>query len=224
MIQLEHVYKTYKQGEYKVEALSDAQMKVASGEFIAIMGDSGSGKTTLMNILGCLDKPDSGDYILNSCHVNSLDKKSLARLRNREIGFIFQSFYLLEGNTALDNVILPMLYAGMDRNEREERAMTALVSVGMEKRSRHYPKQLSGGQRQRVAIARALVMNPALILADEPTGNLDSKNSGEIMKIFSSLHQNGATIILITHDKNIAKYAQRRYSLVDGTLYAEAAE
>lgn len=224
MIQLKHIYKTYRQGDSKITALKNVELSVADGEFVAIMGDSGSGKTTLMNILGCLDTADRGDYILNSYCINELDHKTLAKIRNRYIGFIFQSFHLFEGISALDNVIMPMIYAGIDKDKREKLARQALEAVGMEKRIRHYPTQLSGGQKQRVAIARALVMRPALILADEPTGNLDSKTSAEIMKLFSLLHQRGSTIILITHDRNVATYAQKLYRLVDGTLHGEAVQ
>ncbi|MFY9497903.1 MAG: ABC transporter ATP-binding protein [Tepidanaerobacteraceae bacterium] len=208
--------KVYKSGENEVVALKDVNLHIKKGEFVAIMGPSGSGKSTLMNILGCLDKPTSGEYYLEGKAISQLDSRQLAHIRNKKIGFVFQNFNLLPRMNALRNVEIPMIYAGVSSGDRRLRAMEALKSVGLEDRWHHKPNELSGGQRQRVAIARALVNSPRIILADEPTGNLDSKSGAEIMEIFTELHRNGATIVLVTHENEIAKYAQRIVFFRDG--------
>ncbi|HQA60519.1 MAG: ABC transporter ATP-binding protein [Tepidanaerobacter sp.] len=208
--------KVYKSGENEVVALKDVNLHIKKGEFVAIMGPSGSGKSTLMNILGCLDKPTSGEYYLEGKAISQLDSRQLAHIRNKKIGFVFQNFNLLPRMNALRNVEIPMIYAGVSSGDRRARAMEALKSVGLEDRWHHKPNELSGGQRQRVAIARALVNSPRIILADEPTGNLDSKSGAEIMEIFTELHRNGATIVLVTHENEIAKYAQRIVFFRDG--------
>lgn len=216
MIQVDNMTKVYKSGENEVVALKDVNLHIKKGEFVAIMGPSGSGKSTLMNILGCLDKPTSREYYLEGKAISQLDSRQLAHIRNKKIGFVFQNFNLLPRMNALRNVEIPMIYAGVSSGDRRARAMEALKSVGLEDRWHHKPNELSGGQRQRVAIARALVNSPRIILADEPTGNLDSKSGAEIMEIFTELHRNGATIVLVTHENEIAKYAQRIVFFRDG--------
>jgi len=205
-------------GEIEVEALKGVNLNIKENEFVSIMGPSGSGKSTLMNILGCLDIPSSGDYIFDAVNVATLDDDELSEIRNRKIGFIFQTFNLLPKLNALQNVELPLVYAGKDKAERKKLAYEALAKMGLEERAHHKPNELSGGQRQRVAIARALVTKPGIILADEPTGNLDSKTGVEIMSIFRELHQEGNTIILITHEPEIAEYADRGIVIKDGLI------
>ncbi|MGI6425036.1 MAG: ABC transporter ATP-binding protein [Tepidanaerobacteraceae bacterium] len=216
MIQVENITKLYGNSENKVVALKDVNLHIKTGEFVALMGPSGSGKSTLMNILGCLDKPTSGEYYLNGKPTSQLDNRELAYIRNKKIGFVFQNFNLLPRMSSLRNVEIPMIYAGVPPRERRIKAMEALESVGLEDRWHHRPNELSGGQRQRAAIARALVNSPRIILADEPTGNLDSKSGAEIMEIFTDLHRNGVTIVLVTHEDEIARYAQRIVFFRDG--------
>jgi putative ABC transport system ATP-binding protein len=218
VIQVANIKKTYYLGETKVRALRGISLEVQRGEFVAIMGPSGSGKTTLMNLLGCLDRPTSGEYTLAGRQVSNLSADELAAVRNRLIGFVFQGFNLLPRATALKNVMLPLMYAGYVRQERERRAQRVLARVGLGMRIYHRPYQLSGGQQQRVAIARALVNNPALLLADEPTGNLDSHTSLEIMAVLQTLNQQGLTIVMVTHDADIASYAQRQVAFRDGCI------
>jgi putative ABC transport system ATP-binding protein len=218
-IRLEGVHKTYDLGEIQVHALRGVSMEVYPGEFVAVMGASGSGKSTLMNIVGCLDRPSKGRYFLDGKDVSSLTKNELARIRSQKIGFVFQQFNLLARTSALENVELPTIYSGVPIEEREKRAREALVRVGLADRSGHFPSQLSGGQQQRVAIARALVNNPSLLLADEPTGNLDSRTSVEIMDIFQRLNkENGLTVVIVTHEPDIAQYAKRAVEFRDGRL------
>jgi len=217
LIQLEEVTKTYDAGENAVQALAGVDVAIQEGEFVAIIGPSGSGKSTLMHILGCLDSPTTGKYWLDGQDVAELTARQLARIRNQKIGFVFQTFNLLPRATVLKNVELPLLYAGLSRGERRERAMSALERVGLTNRSKHRPNELSGGQRQRVAIARALVNNPSLVLADEPTGNLDQKTGSEIIDIFENL-AGQETIILVTHDPTIASRTGRRIKIVDGRI------
>ncbi|MGE5705005.1 MAG: ABC transporter ATP-binding protein [Clostridia bacterium] len=221
MLQVEELTKRYETGGLELFALQPITLSVKAGEFVAIMGPSGSGKSTFMNMLGCLDKPTSGSYILDGIEITKLDDNKLADVRNRKIGFVFQSFHLLPRSSALSNVELPMLYAGVSRKERRERAANALTKVGLGERLNNRPNQLSGGQKQRVAIARALVNNPSILLADEPTGNLDSKSSLEIMAIFQELHQQGVTILLVTHEMDIAEHAERIITFRDGGILSD---
>jgi putative ABC transport system ATP-binding protein len=218
VIQVEEVHKYYALGETKVHALRGVDLTIHPGEFVAIMGSSGSGKSTFMNMLGCLDKPSSGRYMLEGTDVSQLDKKQLAENRNRKLGFVFQGFNLLSRTTALENVELPTLYAHMDKAARIARAKEVLEMVGLGARLDHFPSQLSGGQQQRVAIARALVNRPSILLADEPTGNLDSRTSVEIMQIFQELNDKGLTIVLVTHETDIAQYAKRIVVFRDGKI------
>ncbi|MDU5310869.1 MAG: ABC transporter ATP-binding protein [Dialister sp.] len=218
IIHLEHIQKSYYIGAEKVSVLRDIQLSVHQGEFISIMGPSGAGKSTLMNILGCLDRPTEGSYLLDGSEVSNLDDNQLAVIRNRKIGFVFQSFNLLPRLSALDNVILPMIYGNVDKSERKARAGKMLASVGLGDRIDYMPSEMSGGQRQRVAIARALVNHPAIIMADEPTGNLDSKSTSEVMEIFTGLHESGKTIILVTHELDVANFATRHVILSDGYI------
>ncbi len=217
-IRLEDVHRIYELGESRVHALRGISLEINRGEFVAIMGSSGSGKSTLMNILGCLDRPTSGDYFLDGVNVAQLPKKELAAIRNRRLGFVFQGFNLLARTTALENVELPTLYARVPAEERQRRAKQALEMVGLGKRLGHFPSQLSGGQQQRVAIARALVNSPSILLADEPTGNLDSRTSVEIMSILQKLNDEGLTIVLVTHEPDIAQYAKRVITFRDGRI------
>ncbi len=218
IIRLEQVTRTYDLGAIKVPALRGVDLEIPEGDYVAIMGPSGSGKSTLMHILGCLDRPTTGNYWLRGQRVDSLEDVELSRTRNREIGFIFQSFNLLPQMTVQQNVELPMVYAGMGGRERVERAKTAIERVGLSDRVRHLPNELSGGQRQRVAIARALVNNPAILLADEPTGNLDSKTGEEIMRLFAEVHAAGNTLLLVTHEREIAEHASRIVNVRDGVV------
>jgi putative ABC transport system ATP-binding protein len=218
IIRVTDVHKYYELGETRVHALRGVSVEVGRGEFVAIMGSSGSGKSTFMNILGCLDKPTSGQYYLEGIEVSSLDKKQLAAIRNRKIGFVFQGFNLLSRTTALENVELPTLYASVSRDEGLKRANDALELVGLADRKLHYPSQLSGGQQQRVAIARALVNRPAILLADEPTGNLDSRTSVEIIDVLQKLNDQGLTIVLVTHEPDIARFARRMIEFRDGRI------
>ena len=216
MIELRGITKRYSMGGAPVEVLSSVDLDIKKGEFVSIMGPSGSGKSTLMNIIGCLDRPTEGAYALNGVRVDSMDEDALAAARNRNIGFVFQSFNLLARHTAIENVELPLFYAGV--NDSEELAIEALKEVGLERRMKHRPNELSGGERQRVAIARAIVLNPPIILADEPTGNLDSRTGKEIMALFDGLHSRGTTLILVTHDPTVASYSQRVINIKDGTV------
>ena len=218
MITLKNIYKTYSMGENSVNALSNVSLNIAMHEFVSIIGPSGSGKSTLMNILGCLDVPTSGSYVLDGNEISGMSDNELADIRNTRIGFIFQGFNLLKKLTAIENVELPLVYQGVSQKERYRRSVEALEAVGLGDRIKHTPNELSGGQQQRVAIARALVSNPPILLADEPTGNLDSKSGMEIMKIMHDLHGNGNTIILITHDNNIAMQAERLIRIIDGQI------
>ncbi|MEN8201406.1 MAG: ABC transporter ATP-binding protein [Bacteroidota bacterium] len=218
IISLDKIVKNYYIGSITVEALRSVDIEIKKNEYVAIMGPSGSGKSTLMNLVGALDTPTSGEYILNGTDVSKMDDNRLAEIRNREIGFIFQTFNLLPRYTALENVTLPLIYAGMGKSERVEQAKHTLEDVGLGDRMDHRPNELSGGQRQRVAVARALVNNPSIILADEPTGNLDSKTSVDIMKLFGDIHERGNTIILVTHEESIARYAHRIIRLLDGEI------
>lgn len=219
MIYTHDLWKTYDMGsEQQVQALRGVTLTIPRNEYIAIMGPSGSGKSTLMNLIGCLDTPSKGEYWLNGHQVSELDDDELARIRNKEIGFVFQTFNLLARATSLHNVELPLIYAGVPTEERIERAKQALISVGMESRMTHKPNELSGGQRQRVAVARALVNKPSIILADEPTGNLDSQTGLEIMALFDRLHSQGNTIVLVTHEHDIAEYAHRVVYIKDGVV------
>jgi putative ABC transport system ATP-binding protein len=218
LIETKDLWKTYAMGQEKVHALSGVSIKIEKGEYVAIMGPSGSGKSTLMNLIGCLDTPTSGNYMLNGKQVSQMNDDELANIRNREIGFVFQTFNLLPRATALHNVELPLIYNGSSAKERSEGAKAALTKVELADRMYHKPSELSGGQRQRVAVARALVNNPSLILADEPTGNLDSKTSLEIMKLLDELHHQGNTIIVVTHERDIANHAHRVLSILDGKI------
>ncbi len=218
VIYLEDIFRVYDMGSEHIYALSGVTVGVKRNEYIAIMGPSGSGKSTLMNLIGCLDTPSSGNYYFNGANVAGLDDDELAEIRNREIGFVFQTFNLLPRSDALHNVELPLVYAGIKKDERLERAYQALANVGLADRASHKPNELSGGQRQRVAIARALVTNPSIILADEPTGNLDSKTGDEIMRLFEDLRDKGNTIVLVTHEEEIARHAHRIVRVRDGKI------
>lgn len=224
IIDVQEITKIYQLGDVEVKALCAISISIENGEFIAIMGPSGSGKSTFMNILGCLDKPTSGRYLLEGADVGSLGRDELAAIRNKKIGFVFQGFNLLSRTSALENVELPMLYNGVTAKERRQKAMSALKSVGLEGREHHFPNQLSGGQQQRVAVARALVNNAPIILADEPTGNLDTKTSAEIMELFTKLNaESNITIILITHEHDIAEYSRRIIKFRDGCIVTDEA-
>jgi len=218
IINLDKIVKNYYIGSIVVEALRSVDVEIKTNEYVAIMGPSGSGKSTLMNLVGALDTPTSGKYILNGIDVSQMDDNRLAEIRNQEIGFIFQTFNLLPRYTALENVMLPLVYAGVSKSERAEKATKTLAEVGLADRMDHKPNELSGGQRQRVAVARALVNDPSIILADEPTGNLDSKTSVDIMKLFGQIHKRGNTIILVTHEESISRYAHRIIRLLDGEI------
>lgn len=221
LIHTTDISKVYKMGNETIHALKSISIQISRGEYVAFMGPSGSGKSTLMNIVGCLDTPTSGTYILNDKDVSDMTENELAEIRNKEIGFVFQTFNLLPRATSLDNVCLPLIYAGYKKSVREAMAMEALENVGLASRAKHKPNELSGGQRQRVAIARALVNNPSIILADEPTGNLDTKTSHDIMNLFHELHQKGNTIIMVTHEDDIAHYAHRIVRLRDGLIESD---
>lgn len=218
LIEIKDVTKVYDMGAVQVRALNGIDLAIEQGEYVAIMGSSGSGKSTLMNLVGCLDTPTSGTYRLNGTEVGGLSDQQLAAIRNKEIGFVFQTFNLLPRTSALHNVELPLIYAGISRSERRKKALEALQRVGLGDRVDHQPNELSGGQRQRVAVARALVNGPSILLADEPTGNLDSKTSEEIMQLFNELHTGGNTVILVTHEPDIAAYARRQVVLKDGKV------
>ena len=222
VIDIENITKVYVMGEETVHALRGVSLQIRRNEYLAIMGPSGSGKSTLMNMLGCLDTPSSGRYFFNGKDVSAMDDDELAGIRNHEIGFVFQTFNLLPRSTSLRNVELPLIYAGMDPEFREEKAAHALEEVGLGDRMQHKPNELSGGQRQRVAIARALVNDPSIILADEPTGNLDSKTGEEIMQLLENLYRNGHTIILVTHESDVARHARRTVFLRDGLVESDA--
>jgi len=221
LLELHHVSKRYVMGEATLDALKDVNLTIYRNEYVAFIGPSGSGKSTLMNIVGCLDKPSGGDYILNNTPVADLDDNALARIRNREIGFIFQNFNLLGRADALHNVMQPLIYRGIPLSERKRMATETLQSVGLGDRLHHLPNQLSGGQRQRVAIARALVGKPSILLADEPTGNLDSSTSRDVMAMFDELHKHGHTMIVVTHDQNIANHCRRVVHLMDGQVLSD---
>jgi len=221
LLTVKDIEKTYNTGEISFKALKGISLKIEKGEFTSIMGPSGSGKSTFMNILGCLDKMDKGEYILNGKDVTDLTENDLAYVRNKEIGFVFQAFNLLPRMTILDNVELPMVYAGVPLKERKERALSALERVGLIERINHRPNEISGGQKQRVAIARAIVNNPSVIMADEPTGNLDTKSSLDIMRIFQNLNEEGSTIIMVTHEPDIAKYTKRVVKFRDGHIVSD---
>lgn len=221
IIELKDIKKEYKIGTEEIHALSGVTLNIYKNEYVALMGPSGSGKSTLMNMLGCLDSPTSGEYILNNLAVAQMSDNELAEVRNKQIGFVFQTFNLLPRSTTLENVMLPLVYAGIEKTKREEMAKKVLEQVGLGNRMTHKPNELSGGQRQRVAIARALVNNPAIILADEPTGNLDSKTSVEIMGLLEEIHKNGNTIILVTHEEDIAAHAHRIVRLKDGKVESD---
>jgi len=221
LISISNLRKIYSMGEIEVRALDGVDLEVDAGDYLAIMGPSGSGKSTLMNLIGCLDTPTSGEYILNGHAVSRLDDSELALIRNSEIGFVFQTFNLLSRATALANVELPLIYARMPSAKRRQRALEALERVGLADRVKHQPNELSGGQRQRVAVARALVNRPSILLADEPTGNLDSKTSEEIMALFDELNESGNTIVLVTHEEDIADHARRTIRLLDGRVTSD---
>jgi putative ABC transport system ATP-binding protein len=221
LINIKNLIRDFQLGNETINVLRGIDLEINKGEYVALMGPSGSGKSTLMNLLGCLDTPTSGTYILNRNDVSQMHDDDLAEIRNKEIGFVFQTFNLLPRTTALDNVALPMIYAGFSKTERNQRATEVLTQVNLADRMDHQPNQLSGGQRQRVAIARALVNKPSIILADEPTGNLDSKTSIEIMNLFNDIHKNGNTVILVTHEEDIAKYAHRIIRLRDGMIESD---
>ncbi|BAO55722.1 ABC transporter ATP-binding protein [Nonlabens marinus] len=221
VIEVRDIVRNFKLGQEEVKVLKGIDLDIKRGDYIAFMGPSGSGKSTLMNLLGCLDTPTGGTYRLNGTDVSSLSDDQLAEIRNKEIGFVFQTFNLLPRTTALDNVALPMIYAGMSKKDRNARATEVLTSVGLADRMDHQPNQLSGGQRQRVAVGRALVNNPSIILADEPTGNLDSKTGVEIMALFDKIHADGNTVILVTHEEEIAEHAHRVIRLRDGVVESD---
>lgn len=223
MIEVTNIVKRYVTGEIDFTALKGINLKIEKGEFTSIMGPSGSGKSTFMNILGCLDKMDSGIYMLNGQNVSNLSGNELALVRNKEIGFVFQAFNLLPRLTVLDNVILPMIYAGVPVKERRERAMEALKRVGLQDRVKHKPNEISGGQKQRVAIARAIVNKPNVIMADEPTGNLDTKSTIEILKIFQDINDEGATVVMVTHEPDVAVYTKRIVRFIDGEIMSDEA-
>jgi len=218
VIEIQNIVKNYQVGSVIVRALRSITVSIEKNEYVAIMGPSGSGKSTLMNLVGCLDTPTSGTYILNGIDVSKMEDDYLAEIRNKEIGFVFQTFNLLPRYTALENVTLPLIYAGIQKTDREKHAVVTLRQVGLEDRMTHKPNELSGGQRQRVAIARALVNNPSIILADEPTGNLDSKTSVDIMGLLDEIHRNGNTVIVVTHEEEIARHAARIIRLLDGEI------
>ena len=221
IIKTDNLVRHFTVGTQTVEALRGVSLDIEKGEFVAIMGPSGSGKSTLMNIIGCLDSPTSGTYYLNNKNVSTLNDDALALIRNHEIGFVFQNFHLLARNTALDNVMLPLKYAGIDKSEQEEIAIEVIKSVDLESRAHHQPSELSGGQQQRVAIARALVNKPSILFADEPTGNLDSKTGDDVMNLFTNLHKQGQTIIVITHEIEVANQAERIISIKDGKIFED---
>ncbi len=221
IIEINTLIKNYQVGTETIRALRSVSLSINKNEYVAIMGPSGSGKSTLMNIIGCLDTPTGGDYILNSTNVSHLEDDQLAEIRNKEIGFVFQTFNLLPRYTALENVSLPLIYAGVNKEDRLAKAKEVLISVGLEDRIAHKPNELSGGQRQRVAVARAMVNSPSIILADEPTGNLDSKTSRDILNLFDEIHQRGNTIIIVTHEEDIAKHAHRIIRLMDGMIESD---
>ena len=218
LIDLTDTYKIYQMGSTQINALDGLDCTIDKGEYVALMGPSGSGKSTLMNVIGCLDSPSSGTYLLNGTNVSTMTDDDLATVRNVEIGFVFQSFNLLPRTSALENVALPLVYAGVAKKERLERAQVVLEKVGLGDRGDHKPNELSGGQRQRVAIARALINNPSIVLADEPTGNLDSKSSLEIMALFEEIHAEVNTVVMVTHEEDIAKYAKRTIRMIDGKM------
>ena len=224
LLEIKNIKRDFRLGSEILHVLKCINLSIEKGEYLALMGPSGSGKSTLMNILGCLDTPTSGEYILNGKDVSKMSDSELADIRNKEIGFVFQTFNLMPRTTALDNVALPMVYAGVKKEKRHERAKEVLKLVGLEDRMLHKPNELSGGQRQRVAIARALVNHPSIILADEPTGNLDSKTSYEIMNLFDEIYQKGNTVILVTHEEDIARYAKRIVRLKDGLIETDSAK
>ena len=224
LIRLQQIARRYKMGEEIVHALRDVSLDIGRGEYVAIMGPSGSGKSTLMNLIGCLDTPTSGVYELNGNRVSEMNDNQLAEIRNREIGFVFQTFNLLARSNALHNVELPLIYAGIPADERRQSALEALTNVGLSDRVHHKPNEMSGGQRQRVAVARALVNKPSILLADEPTGNLDSKTGEEIMALFEQLSRKGNTIILVTHEEDIARHARRIIRLRDGLIASDEAQ
>lgn len=221
IVNMKNICKSYYMGEEELKILHDVNLTINSGEFLSILGPSGSGKSTMMNIIGCLDVPSSGDYILSGNNINDLDEIDLAKARNKEIGFVFQSFHLLPRMTALQNVELPLIYSGIPSSERRKRAEAILQRVGLGDRMRNLPNQLSGGQQQRVAIARALVTEPTILLADEPTGALDQKTGAQVMELFEELNKDGRTIIMITHDTGIARHAKRVVKILDGYLTEE---
>lgn len=223
LLELKNIAKKYRIGTEEVNALRSITLNIEKGEYVALMGPSGSGKSTLMNIIGCLDTPSDGGYVLNGKEVSKMSDEELADIRNREIGFIFQTFNLIPRSNALDNVALPLVYAGLKKTERMKRAEEALKDVGLGDRMKHKPNELSGGQRQRVAVARALVNDPSIILADEPTGNLDSKTSEEIMSLFEDIHRRGNTIIVVTHEEDIAQHAHRIVRIKDGNIESDLA-